>query len=659
MPVRRCSKRSNSHPIRPVSRTRVWRGVAVLITAAWLGSGAVCLAQESACADCHDPAPDPEAFADSVHGVLGGVDCHTGAQDFPHTGDPASVDCSTCHDTETTEYAESIHGQARGNGETDAPGCPSCHGDIHRIVPVSDPRSPVSTLRLPETCGQCHSNPELVAKYGIPVAKPIEAYLGSVHSRMNEEGVQAATCNSCHGTHAIFGAADPRSKVFHPNVPDTCGQCHEEIDRQYQASVHGEAVRHGAREAPVCTDCHGEHRILSPDIESSPVFASNIPKLTCGRCHGDVRLVDKYGMPSGAVPAYQDSYHGLASRSGSVTVANCASCHGVHDILPSSDPRSHVAQQNLAETCGKCHPGAGERYAIGKVHVLATEPRYAAVYWVRWIYLWLIYGTIGGMLLHNGLDLYRKVRSPLPPPGRAAVPARERMMAGFRLAHGLLIVSFLTLVYSGFALKFPESWWAAPLLRWEDRIAFRGWVHRSAAILMLAALGVHFAHLIASRRARRCIRGMIPTLHDVTEFRERLLWFVGRRREPLKSPPLGYPEKLEYLALMWGIAVMTVTGFALWFENTMLRWFPKWFGDVATAIHFYEAILASLAILVWHFYFVIFDPVIYPMDLAWLTGRENPARSAEREYEDDETDQAAPGEDERTLRAGHRHPATG
>jgi hypothetical protein len=62
----------------------------------------------------------------------------------------------------------------------------------------------------------------------------------------------------------------------------------------------------------------------------------------------------------------------------------------------------------------------------------------------------------------------------------------------------------------------------------------------------------------------------------------------------------------------------------------MLRWFPKWVGDVATAIHFYEAILASLAIVVWHFYFVIFDPLVYPMDLAWLTGREHPARAAER-----------------------------
>ena len=43
--------------------------------------------------------------------------------------------------------------------------------------------------------------------------------------------------------------------------------------------------------------------------------------------------------------------------------------------------------------------------------------------------------------------------------------------------------------------------------------------------------------------------------------------------------------------------------------------------DVSRTVHFYEAVLATLAIIVWHFYFVIFNPDVYPMNLAWLTGR--------------------------------------
>lgn len=57
------------------------------------------------------------------------------------------------------------------------------------------------------------------------------------------------------------------------------------------------------------------------------------------------------------------------------------------------------------------------------------------------------------------------------------------------------------------------------------------------------------------------------------------------------------------------------------FDTLALRWLPKIVLDVATSIHFYEAVLATLAIVVWHFYFVIFDPDVYPMDSAWLTGR--------------------------------------
>ncbi len=200
-------------------------------------------------------------------------------------------------------------------------------------------------------------------------------------------------------------------------------------------------------------------------------------------------------------------------------------------------------------------------------------------------------------------------------------------------------MSFVLLVYSGFALKYPESWWAAPLLRWEDTFGFRGALHRGAALLMIAALVHHIAHLAVSRSARSCIALMRPNWHDVTEFRQRLAWFIGRRKEPVKSPTLGYPEKMEYLALMWGIVVMTVTGFMLWFDNPVLRLFPKWVSDVATVIHFYEAVLATLAILVWHFYFVIFDPVVYPMDTAWLTGRECPGRAAEREHPDESEDE--------------------
>jgi cytochrome b subunit of formate dehydrogenase len=567
-------------------------------------------------------------IGESVHGFLDCEDCHA-AEFLEGEAEPA-VDCAACHDEVVAEYAASSHGRLHGEGVSEAPACVTCHGPTHDIVSSSDPASPVHPTRLVETCGACHADAQMVEKFGIPVAQPVAAYSASVHARALAREEKAPGCSGCHGSHGILPASDPDSLVHHQRVPETCGGCHAEIAAAFAESVHGKAAAHGAREAPVCTDCHGEHRILSPEEPGSPVFATNLPKMNCGRCHADLRLGDKYGFDVDTVSAYADSYHGLASRAGAVSVANCASCHGVHDIRPSSDPASHVHEANLPTTCGSCHPGAGERFAIGPVHVLTeAADAHPAVFWVRRLYLALIYASVAGMLLHNFLDLRRKFKSP-PVVRRPVEEARERMSLGFRLAHGTLAVSFGVLVYTGFALTYPESWWAAPLQRWEASLGLRGWVHRASAVVMLVAFAGHFLHLVFSRPARRCIGQMVPRRVDWHEFRERLAWYLGRRRQPPEAPWLGYPEKIEYLAMIWGTLVMALTGVYLWLDDLVLRWFPKWMADVATVVHFYEAVLASLAILVWHFYFVIFDPVVYPMDTAWLDGRSAPGREAER-----------------------------
>jgi cytochrome b subunit of formate dehydrogenase len=587
-------------------------------------------AEAAACTDCHDGV-QPADLEKTVHAGLSCTDCHIGAEKDPHPEGVANVDCSTCHPDTVEELQKSIHGKPVFTQISGKPACQTCHGPVHQIVSRDDPASRVSPARVAMTCAQCHASPEIAKRTGLHLVQPLAAYNASVHARAIREGKPAADCASCHGSHGILPASDPASKVNHQNVPGTCGECHGEIAKAFAASVHGQAAARGVREAPVCTDCHGEHRILAPSDPGSPVFATNLPKMTCGRCHGDLRISQKYGMPSDVVASFDDSYHGLAGRSGSQTVANCASCHGVHNIFPSADPRSTVNKANLSKTCGNCHPGAGTRFAMGPVHLVSTDQASSpAVYWVRLIYLWLIWLVIGGMVLHNALDMRRKVLSPVRLPIVPVSERRPRMRAGFRIAHALTMASFIVLAYTGFALKFPGAWWSRPLLAWEETVALRGAIHRMAAVVMVAAFLGHFVHLAVSKEARACIFRMWPSLHDVRELREKLAWYFGKRAEMPRSPTLSYVEKAEYLALMWGTAVMAFTGFLLWFENLTLTWLPKWAIDISTAVHFYEAVLATLAILVWHFYFVIFDPLVYPMDTAWLTGREVPGRTIER-----------------------------
>lgn len=656
---------------------RVSLGVALL--AGCLAAGSAAAADEP-CLACHaqkdvqamatrpgrDLFIDPARHAASVHAPLGCVACHTTIKDFPHpkrvpkpdcaachAGAPAEVasgvhralgatacarchgnvhttqraatispqHCATCHEQAVHQYRASVHREAQRHGDVEAATCQSCHGPTHRMLPARDPQAPTAKAHLPATCGHCHANPDFLARHQIAFARPVEAYRLSVHGRAVEAGNRAApSCSDCHSNHLVLPARDARSKINHWQVARTCGACHAEIARVFEASVHGRAAQRGVRGAPVCTDCHGEHTILAPSEPQSLVNPARVSSVTCGRCHADERLAQRYNLPTDKVPAFQDSYHGLAARAGSQTVANCASCHGVHNILPSADPRSTVHPANLARTCGSCHPGAGERFSIGPVHVLpATASEHAVVRWIRVAYLIIIFFSVAFMLLHNLLDFAAKlVRGGARIRTGEAVP---RMNAHFRVAHGLVALSFPILVVTGFALKFPESWWAHPLLHWETQFAVRGTIHRVAGVVLLAALVYHAVHLIASRRDRVILRHLRPGIEDVQQFYAMLRYNLGRTPERPSFGKFSYAEKFEYLAFVWGSVVMALSGFLLWFNNFTLRYFPKWVSDAATAVHYYEAILATLAILIWHFYMTIFDPDVYPMDLAWLTGK--------------------------------------
>jgi cytochrome b subunit of formate dehydrogenase len=120
---------------------------------------------------------------------------------------------------------------------------------------------------------------------------------------------------------------------------------------------------------------------------------------------------------------------------------------------------------------------------------------------------------------------------------------------------------------------------------------------------------------------RRHWKELWPRISDAREALENFAYNLGLRRERPRLSTHGYVEKAEYWAVVWGAVVMILTGLMLWANRFTLKWLPKSFSDLATAVHFYEAVLAGLAIIVWHFYSVIFDPDVYPMETAWLTGR--------------------------------------
>jgi cytochrome b subunit of formate dehydrogenase len=313
-----------------------------------------------------------------------------------------------------------------------------------------------------------------------------------------------------------------------------------------------------------------------------------------------------------------------------VIVANCASCHGVHNILPSSDPRSTVNPANLDVTCGQCHKGVTQKFTLNKVHVdtqngQSSDKGTTAVRYVRWVYIPLILLVIGGMFLHNAIIW----RAKLIAIRRAQKRYVLRMTPNQRWQHLILLTSFFVLVVTGFALKYPDSWFASLLGLSEH---WRSIIHRVAGVLLIADGIYHVVYVAFTSDGRRLIRDLFPTPKDATDAWGTMLYYLGLRKDKPKFGRFNYAEKAEYWALVWGTALMAITGIMLWAKVPVGNLLARWWLDAATAVHFYEAILATLAILVWHFYQVFFDPDVYPMNSAWRDGKM-PAEHYREEHE--------------------------
>jgi cytochrome b subunit of formate dehydrogenase len=190
-----------------------------------------------------------------------------------------------------------------------------------------------------------------------------------------------------------------------------------------------------------------------------------------------------------------------------------------------------------------------------------------------------------------------------------------------RIQHVTLLTSFFTLVLTGFMLRYPDAWWVVAIRRLSAHaFEYRSVVHRIAGVVMVLAGFAHLCYLVFTRRGRDFLRDIFPVPGDATEMIRMVGYNLGLTRSHPRFGRFSYIEKSEYWAVVWGTVIMGATGAILWFENTFIRLFTKLGYDVARTVHFYEAWLAFLAILVWHLYWVLLNPDTYPMNSAWITG---------------------------------------
>ncbi|MGB8656824.1 MAG: cytochrome b/b6 domain-containing protein [Candidatus Zixiibacteriota bacterium] len=560
---------------------------------------------------------DQSVFVKSIHKDLGCTGCHQGVLPEPHATPPVPVDCGSCHQDATKLYQEGIHGQRKREGVARAPACNDCHS-YHSIHKADDPEADTYRANQPKMCAKCHDAPISLSKYQIPLPAPYQAYMESVHGKSLKDGNPGvAVCSDCHKSHDIKPASDPSSLTYRTNISATCGQCHPSEQEEYAQDAHGSGVKRGVTDAPVCTDCHTEHAIKSSRDKTSSTFTANLSKITCTRCHSQERIIEKYGLVSQRFTTYLDSYHGVGSMAGDTTTASCASCHTSHSIRPQEDPLSSINKANLPHTCGKCHHGAGPNFAKGSIHIIPSRKTDIGVYWIRRLYLSLIVIVIGGMLAHNAVLMIKHARDRYR-------QAKGGTVVRFTIVeviwHFLLMVSFTTLAITGFAFRYPDSWWSSWMTHSPAAFAARAVAHRVAAVVFIGLFVFSFGHSVFTRRGRGEMKAKFPVLSDIRNVIQNMIWSLGfSPREPLFDR-YNYAEKAEYWALVWGGVVMVLTGIPLWFETFFLGFMPKWLLDVCKAIHFYEACLATLAIVVWHFFYMIVDPETYPVNFSFLTG---------------------------------------
>jgi predicted CXXCH cytochrome family protein len=576
------------------------------------------------CLSCHNNKNYKSLLAGSVHQKLSCSNCHgyvVNNMDAhqKHSKDLPVADCYLCHNAIAQEHRESIHGISLAEGINEAAQCWNCHGS-HDIVNVKDKRSKVYPTNLVNTCGSCHDDPEFAKKYSFAVKQPGKMYSLSVHGKLlSSGGKNAPSCITCHGIHDIKNRIMPGSKISSIDLPNTCASCHKKITEEYERSIHWIGVKKGVREAPTCNDCHSEHSIRAINTVDKREEIKKIQSNTCLQCHQNLLLSERYGMSGGNASSYEDSYHGMAVKRGDARAAMCVDCHGVHMILPKDHDESTISKKNIVATCKKCHPNATEVFASSYSHVTQDKEAHYIESIIGSIYFWLIVIVVGGMFIHNLIIFvhdvrksFRKIKTEIRIP---------RFTRNEYFQHIILYVSFILLAITGFQLKFPDSWWSEGLTYLGLDEMVRRYVHRGAALTMISLSLYHMFYLLFTDRGRAQLKGFIPVLGDFSLAYQNIMYNLHLRKKHPEFDYYDYTAKVEYWALIWGTMVMALTGIILWFPTLVGNWAPLWFIKVSEIVHFYEAILATLAIVVWHWFFVIFRPQEYPLNFTTIDGK--------------------------------------
>ncbi len=213
----------------------------------------------------------------------------------------------------------------------------------------------------------------------------------------------------------------------------------------------------------------------------------------------------------------------------------------------------------------------------------------------------------------------------------------ERFSLMMRIQHLVLAGSCIILIVTGLPLRYADSVISAYYFRLLHGVHVSGIIHRCGGAMLIAVGVFHLFWIVCTREGRANFRALLPRFQDVKDVINNVLWYFGLVKERARFARFSYVEKFDYWAVYWGCVVMISSGLMLWLDELTMRFLPKTAIDIAHEAHSDEALLATLAILIWHFYNVHLNPDRFPMSWTWITGRISHEEMLEhhpREYDE-------------------------
>ena len=173
-----------------------------------------------------------------------------------------------------------------------------------------------------------------------------------------------------------------------------------------------------------------------------------------------------------------------------------------------------------------------------------------------------------------------------------------------RTEHWLFVFTFATLAMTGLVQKFASLGIAQGIVIMLGGIETVRVIHRLAATMMMFETIYHIGVVGYKVYVRRSPMNMLPSLNDIRVAWKALLHNLGFVKKKVQQGRYTFEEKAEYWAVVWGTVIMAITGFTMWNPIATTRYLPGQYVPAAKAAHGAEAVLAVLAIIVWHFYHV-------------------------------------------------------